>query len=80
MKSDHQLSVEEFMRNALQDVPDDPALPNEVVRLLRARLIFEEAKETIAALGFELHQNPNRRIRHSRSRRTVAYRNHRRLL
>jgi predicted HAD superfamily Cof-like phosphohydrolase len=56
-RSDHQLRVEEFMRFAKQDVPMVPNLPSKEVRELRARLIIEEALETIAALGCELHAN-----------------------
>ena len=50
-KSDHQQRVERFMRLAGQDVPNKPQVPSEEVRLLRARLIMEEALETIEALG-----------------------------
>lgn len=51
MKTAHQLSVEQFMRLAKQEVPSTPTEPSEEVRLLRAKLIFEEAMETIKALG-----------------------------
>lgn len=37
-----------------QNVPDTPGIPPEDVRLCRARLILEEAIETINALGFTL--------------------------
>lgn len=47
MKSEHQQRVEQFMRLAKQDVPNTPTEPSKEVRLLRARLIFEEAMETI---------------------------------
>ena len=50
-KTDHQKRVEQFMRLAGQDVPASPEIPTEAVRLLRAKLIFEEAMETIEALG-----------------------------
>lgn len=53
-KSDHQLRVEDFMRKAGQEVPDKPTIPSEEVRLLRAKLILEEAVETIHALGFDI--------------------------
>lgn len=43
------------MQKAQQDVPLKPVIPNEEVRLLRARLILEEALETIAALGFGVY-------------------------
>ena len=51
LKTDHQKRVEEFMRRAGQDVLTQPMVPNREVRLLRAKLIFEEAMETIGALG-----------------------------
>lgn len=46
-KSSHYLRVAEFMRKAQQEVPSSPKEPTEAVRLLRAKLIFEEAMETI---------------------------------
>jgi len=51
MKSEHQLNVEAFMLRAKQEVPIVPTMPNAEVRALRARLILEEAFETIKALG-----------------------------
>lgn len=53
-RSGHQLRVEEFMRRAKQDLPHTPIIPSVEVRLLRARLILEEALETIDALGVTL--------------------------
>jgi predicted HAD superfamily Cof-like phosphohydrolase len=55
MKTDHQKRVEEFMRLAKQEVPQKPTIPDEKVRLLRARLIFEECMETIQALGVSVN-------------------------
>lgn len=49
------------MRSAGQDVPDKPTMPSAEVRLLRARLIFEEALETIDALG--CYVAPDRKVR-----------------
>lgn len=43
----HQKRVEEFMLKAGQEVPMEPIIPSEEVRILRARLILEEALETI---------------------------------
>jgi predicted HAD superfamily Cof-like phosphohydrolase len=43
----HQRRVEEFMRLAEQEVPKTPTIPSEEVRILRAKLIMEEAFETI---------------------------------
>lgn len=53
-QSDHQQRVEHFMRLAKQDVPRTPTIPSPEVRALRARLILEEALETIDALGCEV--------------------------
>lgn len=54
-KSVHQQQVEEFMRLAKQSVPEMPVQslsPEE--RILRAKLIMEEALETIEALGVDM--------------------------
>lgn len=53
MKSRHQKLVESFMKKAGQDVPEKPTIPSKEVRLLRAKLILEEALETIWALGID---------------------------
>ncbi len=53
-KSDHYKRIEEFMRLAGQDTPDKPIIPSLEVRELRAKLILEEALETIQALGFDV--------------------------
>lgn len=55
MKSKHQQRVEEFMLLARQEVPDKPTIPSKEVRELRAKLILEEALETIQALGFTVY-------------------------
>lgn len=55
MRSEHQIRIDEFMHLAKQELPGDPCIPSEEVRLLRARLIMEEALETIRALGFNPH-------------------------
>lgn len=47
MKSRHQMQVEAFMLRAKQEVPVVPTEPSESVRILRAKLILEEALETI---------------------------------
>lgn len=54
MQTEHQQRVEKFMKLAKQDVPDKPTLPEVKTRELRARLILEEALETINALGFKV--------------------------
>lgn len=53
-KSKHQRRVEEFMEKADQEVPGVPTIPDENTRILRAKLILEEAMETIEALGVTL--------------------------
>lgn len=55
-RTPHQHRVDEFMRRAGQELPDRPTLPDERTRLLRARLILEEALETVSALGFGVVQ------------------------
>lgn len=56
-KTPHQQRVEEFMVKAKQTIPDRPTLPDEGIRLLRAKLILEEALETVFALGFSVEVN-----------------------
>lgn len=56
-QSDHQQRVNHFMRLAKQDVPSAPTIPSPEVRALRARLILEEALETIDALGCTVTAN-----------------------
>lgn len=53
----HAQRIREFMIQAQQDVPGIPQVPMDDVRILRARLIFEECLETIRALGVlvEMH-------------------------
>jgi predicted HAD superfamily Cof-like phosphohydrolase len=62
MRSQHQKQVDQFMRLAQQDVPRSVTIPSEEVRLLRAKLTFEECMEKLSALGvtmrfgsFEFH-------------------------
>jgi len=56
MKSKHQKRVEQFMHLAKQKVPNAPInKPTLILRFLRAKLILEEALETVEALGFELN-------------------------
>ena len=56
-QSDHQKRVERFMRAAGQVVPDAPCIPMNSVCELRARLVLEEALETIDGLGYEIIPN-----------------------
>lgn len=46
--------VKQFMQLFKQEIPPTPIIPSLEVRKLRARLILEEALETIEALGFEI--------------------------
>lgn len=59
VKSAHQQRVEAFMRKANQTVPESPELPSPETRVLRAKLILEEALETIEALGVVLLALPD---------------------
>lgn len=67
LKSKNQLMVEQFMLTSIakfgekqnkQDVPILPVIPSLEIRKLRARLILEEAIETIKALGFSVKVTP----------------------
>lgn len=55
-KTPHYQRIEKFMKLAGQEVPENnqPTELDEATRLLRARLIMEEAMETVAALGVML--------------------------
>jgi predicted HAD superfamily Cof-like phosphohydrolase len=54
-RSGHQQSVDLFMQLAEQEVPNAPKIPDEKTRILRAKLILEEALETIRlGLGVEV--------------------------
>jgi predicted HAD superfamily Cof-like phosphohydrolase len=55
MKTKHQKRIEQFMNLAGQDVPDKPIIPDEETRILRAKLIIEEALETVEALGVDIN-------------------------
>lgn len=61
-KSPHQRMVEELMRRAGQEVPVAPEIPCEAVRRLRAKIILEEALETIDGLGFDVVVTGGHRI------------------
>lgn len=47
----HMLRIRKFMKLAGQEIPGAPEIPAEHIRILRARLILEEAFETVEALG-----------------------------
>jgi predicted HAD superfamily Cof-like phosphohydrolase len=57
-KSAHQQRVEKFMALANQEVPGKPTIPDEKTRRFRAKIILEEALETIEGLGFEVVMKP----------------------
>ena len=54
MPSPHYRRVRTFMQKVGQPTPSSPVIPDEPTRILRAKLIFEEALETITALGVEI--------------------------
>ena len=54
MRSAHQERIKKFMELAGQKVPDKPEIPDAKTRILRARLILEEAFETVDALGVDV--------------------------
>jgi predicted HAD superfamily Cof-like phosphohydrolase len=61
MKTEHQKRIELFMRAAGQDLYDWPVVPDAETRILRAKLILEEAFETIEeGLGIRVRLNLNR--------------------
>ena len=51
MPTVHYQRVRSFMEKAGQETPSEVVVPDEHTRLLRARLILEEAIETVNALG-----------------------------
>lgn len=53
-RSLHQRRIDELMLKAGQALPTTPTIPDEATRLLRAKLIMEEALETIDALGISV--------------------------
>jgi predicted HAD superfamily Cof-like phosphohydrolase len=58
-KSPAQNSIEQMMVLANQPVPQAPTIPSEATRILRARLIIEEALETIVrGLGIKVKMKP----------------------
>ncbi len=52
--TNQQRQVRDWMIRGGQECPDKPTVPSLEVRKLRAKLILEEALETIAALGFSV--------------------------
>ncbi len=57
MPTPHYDRVKEFMQKVGQDTPEGAIVPDEKIRILRAKLILEEALETVAAMGVTVHTN-----------------------
>lgn len=51
MPTPHYNRVKTFMQKVGQDTPEIATIPDEKIRILRAKLILEEALETVDALG-----------------------------
>lgn len=51
LRSESQQRIDDFMELAGQELPTEPKTPSKEVRLLRAKLIIEEAFETVKGLG-----------------------------
>lgn len=54
MPTPHYQRVKEFMQKVGQDTPSRLTTPEEKTRILRAKLILEEALETVTAMGVEV--------------------------
>lgn len=52
--SDHEQKVREFHQKGNQLISEKPTIPDEKTRILRAKLILEEALETIEAMGVDV--------------------------
>jgi predicted HAD superfamily Cof-like phosphohydrolase len=66
LETEHYARVKYFMQQADQDCPNLPTKPIPAVAVLRARIILEEALETINGLGVEVrilddHGDPDER-------------------
>jgi predicted HAD superfamily Cof-like phosphohydrolase len=53
-KSESQRMIEAFMKKAGQNVPDKPTMPDPETRILRAKLIFEEAVRELIGEGLRV--------------------------
>jgi predicted HAD superfamily Cof-like phosphohydrolase len=53
--TEHQLRIATFMKQAMQEIPSEPTIPEFQTLKLRARLIIEEALELLQGLGFSLY-------------------------
>jgi predicted HAD superfamily Cof-like phosphohydrolase len=54
MPTPHFIRIREFMQKAGQETPGQPTPPSAAIRVLRAKLILEEALETVEALGVDV--------------------------
>lgn len=54
MTTKHYQRVKSFMEKVGQEIPSEVVIPDAHTRLLRARLILEEALETVHALGISV--------------------------
>lgn len=59
MPTKHFTRVRTFMQKAGQSTPATPEIPDESTRILRAKLILEEALETVEALGVRVKVDAN---------------------
>ncbi|MGB1048433.1 MAG: hypothetical protein ACPG3U_01970 [Rhodothermales bacterium] len=57
MPTPHYARVKEFMQKVGQDTPEGATIPDAKIRILRAKLILEEALETVSALGVSVHSH-----------------------
>lgn len=55
MSTPHYDRVKEFCRLAGQETPETITIPDAATRILRAKLILEEALETVEALGIKVY-------------------------
>ncbi len=59
MPTPHAARIRSFMQKAGQATPDAPVIPTEEIRILRAKLILEEALETVRGLGVGVRLGPD---------------------
>ena len=59
MPTPHAARIRSFMQKAGQATPDAPVIPSEEIRILRAKLILEEALETVRGLGVGVRLGPD---------------------
>lgn len=57
MPTPHYQRVKDFMQKVGQDTPEGAVIPDAKIRILRAKLILEEALETVEALGVTVHHS-----------------------